>query len=180
MSFYKNLASYYDRIFPLNQIALSFISKYFHEGTVVLDMGAGSENMAIALAEKGLHVTASEPEETMVGSIRHKSDLKELSVNVHTKLMEQIGEFQESFDGIVCIGNTLPHLPSIEAVEDYLLQLKYKLEAKGITIEKVDESYTTQTCPVCGNRKKSKNRNYHCQCGYKEHRDIHGARNIPN
>ena len=56
--------------------------------------------------------------------------------------------------------------------------LKYKLEAKGITIEKVDESYTTQTCPVCGNRKKSKNRNYHCKCGYKEHRDIHGARNI--
>ena len=26
--------------------------------------------------------------------------------------------------------------------------------------------------------KKSKNRNYHCKCGYKEHRDIHGARNI--
>ena len=41
--------------------------------------------------------------------------------------------------------------------------LEYKLEAKGITIEKVDESYTTQTCPVCGNRKKSKNRNYHCR-----------------
>ena len=55
---------------------------------------------------------------------------------------------------------------------------KYKLEAKGITIEKVDESYTSQTCPVCGNRKKSNNRNYRCKCGYKEHRDIHGARNI--
>ena len=56
--------------------------------------------------------------------------------------------------------------------------LKYKLKAKGITIEKVDESYTSQTCPVCGNRKKSKNRNYHCKCGYKEHRDLHGASNI--
>ena len=56
--------------------------------------------------------------------------------------------------------------------------LEYKLKAKGITIEKVDESYTSQTCPVCGNRKKSKNRNYHCKCGYREHRDIHGARNI--
>ena len=56
--------------------------------------------------------------------------------------------------------------------------LKYKLEAKGMTIEKVDESYSTLTCPVCGNRKKSNNRNYHCKCGYKEHRDIHGARNI--
>ena len=53
--------------------------------------------------------------------------------------------------------------------------LKYKLEAKGITIEKVDESYTTQTCPVCGNRKKSKKSRL---CGYKEHRDIHGPRNI--
>ena len=31
--------------------------------------------------------------------------------------------------------------------------LKYKLKAKGITIEKVDESYTSQTCPVCGNAK---------------------------
>ena len=56
--------------------------------------------------------------------------------------------------------------------------LEYKLKAKGITIEKVDESYTSQTCPVCGNRKKSNNRNYRCKCGYQEHRDIHGARNI--
>ena len=56
--------------------------------------------------------------------------------------------------------------------------LEYKLKAKGITIGKVDESYTSQTCPVCGNRKKSNNRNYRCKFGYKEHRDIHGARNI--
>ena len=56
--------------------------------------------------------------------------------------------------------------------------LEYKLKVKGIAIEKVDESYTSQTCPVCKNRKKSRNRNYHCKCGYKEHRDIHGARNI--
>jgi putative transposase len=56
--------------------------------------------------------------------------------------------------------------------------LEYKLKAKGITIEKVNESYTSQTCPVCGNRKKSNNRNYRCKCGYQEHRDIHGARNI--
>jgi putative transposase len=56
--------------------------------------------------------------------------------------------------------------------------LEYKLVAKGISIEKVDESYTSQTCPVCHNRKKSNNRNYKCKCGYREHRDIHGARNI--
>ena len=97
-------------------------------------MGAGIGNMAIALAEKGLQVTASEPEATMAESIRHKSDLKQLSVNVHTKSIEQIGEFQGNFDGIVCIGNTLPHLPTIEAVEDYLHQCKRKLKQDGLLI----------------------------------------------
>lgn len=56
--------------------------------------------------------------------------------------------------------------------------LEYKLLAKGIPLKKREESYTTQTCPVCGRRKKPSTRNYTCQCGYKAHRDIHGARNI--
>ncbi len=56
--------------------------------------------------------------------------------------------------------------------------LQYKLAAEGINLQKVDESYTTQTCPVCGRRKKTSSRNYSCACGYREHRDIHGAKNI--
>jgi len=56
--------------------------------------------------------------------------------------------------------------------------LKYKLESKGIYVEFVDESYTSQTCPVCKRRKKVKGRIYKCRCGYHEHRDIHGGRNI--
>lgn len=56
--------------------------------------------------------------------------------------------------------------------------LQYKLAAEGISLQKVDESYTTQTCPVCGRRKKTSSRNYSCACGYREHRDIHGAKNI--
>ncbi|WP_242831116.1 transposase [Desulfosporosinus meridiei] len=55
-----------------------------------------------------------------------------------------------------------------------------------MSLQKVDESYTTQTCPVCGNehtvfaegRKKPSSRIYNCTCGYQEHRDIHGAKNI--
>lgn len=56
--------------------------------------------------------------------------------------------------------------------------LEYKLQAKGISVTKITEEYTTQTCPVCGRRKKTSTRNYVCKCGYKEHRDIHGAKNI--
>ena len=56
--------------------------------------------------------------------------------------------------------------------------LSYKLEAEGISLTEIDESYTSQTCPVCDRRKKPSNRNYRCKCGYSAHRDVHGARNI--
>ncbi len=56
--------------------------------------------------------------------------------------------------------------------------MKYKLESEGISVEKVNEAYTSQTCPVCGRRKKVSTRNFVCPCGYSEHRDIHGAKNI--
>jgi len=59
-----------------------------------------------------------------------------------------------------------------------LAYLTYKLAALGIDLLKIDESYTTQTCPVCGRKKKPSGRMYHCHCGYTCHRDVHGARNI--
>ncbi|TLM98803.1 IS200/IS605 family element transposase accessory protein TnpB, partial [bacterium] len=58
-----------------------------------------------------------------------------------------------------------------------IMLLSYKLAALGIELSKIDESYTTQTCPVCGRRKKVSGRIYKCYCGYAMHRDIHGARN---
>lgn len=134
MSFYQDLTNYYDRIFPLNQVALSFISQYVHEGDFVLDMGAGTGNMAIALAEKGLQVTASEPEETMAVSIQTKSAERGLSLSVQTKSMEEIGEFQDSFKAIICVGNTLPHLPNEEAVMSFLRQCSMKLKQDGVLI----------------------------------------------
>jgi glycine/sarcosine N-methyltransferase len=134
MSFYQDLTSYYDRIFPLNQVALAFVSQYVHEGDSVLDMGAGTGNMAIALAEKGLQVTASEPEETMAAIIQKKSAEKGLSINVETKSMEQIEEFQDSFNAIICVGNTLPHLPNEKAVMSFLRQCSMKLQQDGVLI----------------------------------------------
>jgi putative transposase len=59
-----------------------------------------------------------------------------------------------------------------------LKYLEYKLQAKGIALEKADEAYTSQTCPVCTRRKKPSGRIFKCVCGYEQHRDIHGACNI--
>ncbi len=64
---------------------------------------------------------------------------------------------------------------SFGKVKDYL---KYKLAQDGIKMHEVDESYTSQTCPVCRRKQRVSSRNYVCSCGYREHRDVHGARNI--
>ena len=64
------------------------------------------------------------------------------------------------------------------ATRKLLHNLAYKAKSEGIMIEVIDESYTTKTCPSCGNHKKPKGRIYKCSCGYEFHRDLHGARNI--
>lgn len=56
--------------------------------------------------------------------------------------------------------------------------ITYKAKELGIKVVKIDEAYTSQTCPKCGNRKKSVDRNYICKCGFRYHRDGVGAINI--
>jgi len=58
--------------------------------------------------------------------------------------------------------------------------LQNKLEKHGVKFVKVNEAYTSQTCPRCGERHKPSSRNYECKCGYVNHRDIVGAINILN
>ena len=49
----------------------------------------------------------------------------------------------------------------------------------AIDLTTIDESYTSQTCPVCGSKNKTNNRNYICsECDFKYHRDGVGAINI--
>jgi putative transposase len=56
--------------------------------------------------------------------------------------------------------------------------VEYKATLAGIKVEYVDPAYTSQICPVCGKKNKTKGRNYTCKCGYHSHRDLVGAINI--
>ena len=56
--------------------------------------------------------------------------------------------------------------------------ISYKAKALGIKVEVIDEAYTSQTCPRCGNKHKPSNREYKCKCGFSYHRDGVGAINI--
>jgi len=57
--------------------------------------------------------------------------------------------------------------------------LTYKSQRVGLTVKLIDESYTSRTCPKCGNLHKASTRNYKCPvCGLRYQRDGIGAVNI--
>ena len=54
----------------------------------------------------------------------------------------------------------------------------YKAKRLGMQVVVQEESYTSQTCPCCGERHKPKGREYRCKCGFVLDRDVVGAVNI--
>lgn len=134
MSFYQEITPYYDQIFPINEKTERFLSICFKGKKSLLDVGAGTGNMALSLASKGFMVIATEPEEMMAKEIRRKGISGHVHLKVYTKTMEQINEFTETFDGIYCIGNTLAHLNSLEEISQFLHQSYQHLSEEGILI----------------------------------------------
>jgi glycine/sarcosine N-methyltransferase len=132
LDFYRSLTPFYDEIFPTNLKALNFLVSNFKHGDLLLDVGAGTGNMALYLATEGFKVTAAEPEEAMANQIREKA--YNHSINVISKTMQQIDEFEETFDGIYCIGNTLVHLNNLEEINVFLHQVFKRLNEDGVFI----------------------------------------------
>ncbi|MFB6278006.1 MAG: RNA-guided endonuclease InsQ/TnpB family protein [Salinibacter sp.] len=65
------------------------------------------------------------------------------------------------------------------AYGEFARMIEYKARLVGITVERVDEAYTSQECPQCGHRQKPSGREYSCgECGFHGHRDVVGAANI--
>lgn len=134
MSFYQEITPFYDQIFPTNEQTLRFLSICFKGKRNLLDVGAGTGNMAFSLANSGFMVTAIEPEETMIEEIHKKVVKSSNHFQVDSKSMLQLDELTSTFDGIYCIGNTLAHLTNLEEISQFFRQSYQKLETDGIFI----------------------------------------------
>ncbi|PFK29800.1 SAM-dependent methyltransferase [Bacillus cereus] len=131
MTFYQMLAPYYDEIFPANEKQIKFIASYLQKGSSILDVGAGTGNVAKALVQNGFTVTAMEPDKTLAVKILEKATVYEEAFSVYTLGMQQIENVPRVFDGIYCIGNTLVHLENIEEITDFICRSYKKLKENG-------------------------------------------------
>jgi 2-polyprenyl-3-methyl-5-hydroxy-6-metoxy-1,4-benzoquinol methylase len=133
MNFYTSIAEAYEAIFPLNREQVNFIATATQaSGNLdVLDVGCGTGQLAQALAQQGHRVTGIDlnPEMVARAVAGNTSD----SVNYYVQnMLELNARFQsQSFDAVLCFGNTLVHLPDEDAVGVFARQAFQVLKPGG-------------------------------------------------
>lgn len=120
--FYNQIAEKYDFIFPLSPAHKTFFASELH-GKTILDVGAATGNLTAYLSSQGYEVTAIDLSERLIAKAVEKG------VTVQQLNMLAIDELP-TFDNIVCIGNTLPHLDSKTSVQLFL-QKAYRQLTQG-------------------------------------------------
>ena len=121
--FYNQIAEKYDFIFPLSPAHKTFFASELH-GKTLLDVGAATGNLTAYLSSQGYEVTAIDLSEGLIAKAAEKG------VTVQQLNMLAIDELP-TFDNIVCIGNTLPHLDSKTSVQLFLQKAYGQLTQGG-------------------------------------------------
>ena len=121
--FYNQIAEKYDFIFPLSPAHKTFFASELH-GKTILDVGAATGNLTAYLSSQGYEVTAIDLSERLIAKAAEKG------ITVQQLNMLAIDELP-TFDNIVCIGNTLPHLDSKTSVQLFLQKAYGQLTQGG-------------------------------------------------
>ncbi len=138
MSFYKMLSNYYDELFPSNQTQIAFIQSIIKDKHRILDVAAGTGNQSLELVKKGYEVTAIDLDPEMVGKIRKKSTTMQLAVDAFELDMRDINQLaSNSFDAVICIGNSIVHLDTLEQIETCLTNIHSVLTDHGAIVVQI-------------------------------------------
>ena len=121
--FYNQIAEKYDFIFPLSPAHQTFFASEL-QGKTILDVGAATGNLTAYLSSQGYEVTAIDLSERLIAKAAEKG------ITVQQLNMLAIDELP-TFDNIVCIGNTLPHLDSKASVQLFLKKAYGQLTQGG-------------------------------------------------
>lgn len=122
----------YEKIFPLNQSKLQGIQRILGTPPLqILDIGCATGELAYSLAEKGFITTGIDLDKTMIRFANESK--KHPNLNFYDMDMTKIQDFfeSESFDSILCLGNTLVHLPSISEILKMLKEIRRLLKPGG-------------------------------------------------
>lgn len=134
MKFYESISKYYDDIFPLNEMHVSFVKESLINETEInelLDIGCGTGSLSIALSKLGIKVTGIDldPEMIRLAKLKKGEHITDFKVMDMTKIRQ--GFEENSFDVICCFGNTLVHILDTQVINRILSDCRKLLKPKG-------------------------------------------------
>ncbi len=101
----------------------------------VLDAACGTGAHALALAERGYQVIGADPSTGMIDRARQVATDRGLDVDFVVAGFGQMAALAgNSFDAVLCLGNSLPHALSSESLQDTLLDWASCLRSGGLLL----------------------------------------------
>ncbi len=135
MAFYSSISIAYDQLFPLNPAQAEFVNSCFANsvaGKKIVDAGCGIGSLAILLARRSANVYGFDSDSNMIDIAKEKQpQALNLKFNVGDLVDELSGLERNRYHGVLCFGNTLVHLATIDRIEQFVKQSSRLLKRDG-------------------------------------------------
>ncbi|MBM4169859.1 MAG: class I SAM-dependent methyltransferase [Ignavibacteria bacterium] len=138
--FYDAIAPSYDELtsfgkrFVQERPFFRLLVERFQIGTA-LDAGAGTGFHSLLLAQLGVKVTALDHSPQMLRHLkRHASEMGLRVDTVESSFHTIRDHVKKSFDAVLCLGNTLPHLLGAEELRKAIESFSSVLNPKGVLL----------------------------------------------
>ncbi len=135
---YDHFSTDYDRFvdWPARLAAeLPFIVGRVVNPSHVLDAACGTGMHAVALAQRGYRVAGADPSPGMIARARENATAAGVDVRFEVAGFGELAtRFGDGFDGVLCLGNSLPHILTPPALRAALADFAACLRPGGILL----------------------------------------------
>lgn len=132
MNFYKSLSQYYDEIFPAGEADMAFLASRFAACVDILDLGCGTGNKSALLAAPGRRILGLDLDPDMIAVARANNSRPGIKFQVMDMTAAPELLPPASFDGALCLGNSLAHLEDPPAMERFVAGISGLLRPGGL------------------------------------------------